>query len=133
MTDAIMVAQGYNNPGGLVQIVPSPLIDGIQYPRVINATDSTVYFDGKPFAPLKFPDILRPLDAITVLNLFGLQTRGVASVRVTIRLPDENMITFSNWNAIAVRWNYGQTITYDPNDWYKSPVIKLRKLVYLSP
>jgi hypothetical protein len=129
MTDAIQVTPGYNNPGSLQTVTPSPSISGVQYPRKLNATDGTVFFDGAPFAVLKFPDMIRPDDAVTVLSLFGLSTSGIASVRVTIRLPDENMRTFSIWNAIAVRWNYGVDISYDLNDWYKSPILLLRKLV----
>jgi hypothetical protein len=127
MANAIQVAPGYDNPGGLVTLDPQPDTDGITWPREINATDSTVYFDGQPFALLRFPDIETPADAVAALAQFGLSTLAVASQRITLRLPDEDKVHFSNYNGIAKRWNYGKDISF-AYCWYEHPKILVRKL-----
>lgn len=130
MTNAVQVAIGYNNAGGLATLDPQPDMDGIAFPREINATSGDVFFDGAKYVLMRFPDIETPADAVAALAQFGLASPSIASAHVTVRLPDEDKVHFSNYNGIAKRWNYGSDIKFY-YVWYENPVILVRKLVAL--
>lgn len=126
MTDAFQVAIGNNNTGGLVTLDPQPDSDGAQYPRVID-TPSTGYFDGKLFTLLRFPDIVTPDAWVTTLARFGLSDPSVREALVTVRLPNENKSSYSNFNGRAVRSQH----TPHEYCYYKTPEILVRRLVAL--
>ncbi len=126
MTDAIQIAVGSNNAGGLASFPVSPDTDGLQYPREIFTT-SGGHFDGKPFHVLRFPDILTPEDWVATLALCGLSSPSVKSALVTARLPGENKTAYANWNGTAMR----SRRTAFEFCWYKAPEIIITRLVAL--
>ena len=124
MASNIKIAVGHNNVAGLSLFEISPDLDEIQHPRTIDAADGSGYFDGSPFVPLRFPDVMEPGVWVRTLGKAGLGDPSVRRVKVTVRLPDEDKVTYRNYNARATR---PQNTSFD-YCWYESPVILITRL-----
>lgn len=123
MTSGIKIAPGWNNTDGLYEFPFSPDMDGVEYPREIY-TPATAYFDGKPFAVLRFPDIMTPADWTDSLSRAGLGDPSVKAARVTVRLPDENKLGYTTYNGVAMR---SRSTTYRIT-WYRAPTLIVTRL-----
>jgi hypothetical protein len=92
-------AAGYNNVAGLTTIKPQPRCPGLLYPRVVYAANGSRYRDGAPYTEFRW-DYLKLAEYTAILTLLGLSS-GVIYAPVTVRLPNYNFTSWSNYNATA--------------------------------
>lgn len=126
MSSLWKIALGYNNVGGLQDMMLTPDTDGIAYPRSFPAVSSMVYDDGQLFIDLHPPQLSLPQDWLNFMNQCGLPF-GTKSCRVTVGIPEENKLTSKNYNGIIVRPEYGNGVSFEFY-WYNNPTMRIRKL-----
>ena len=89
------IADGWNNTGGLADLVIQPASPGgLQIPQRVNADSGDAYHEGEMFMDLVYS---LNEDRAALETQLGVSIT-VASNQVTIRLPDNNY-TFANFNA----------------------------------
>lgn len=119
------VAQGHDNTAGLTDLPLEPRFSGILHPRVVIAASGQKYYDGQPYAELRW-DFMRKSTYETLLTLFGLSDTTL-SAPVTVRLLKNDFITWANYNAIALLPDMGRQIEHERGK-FLNIVIVLRAL-----
>lgn len=128
MASDIKIVPGWNNAAGLSLFDISPDTNGVEYPREIDAADGSGYFDGSPFCVLRFPDIMEPSVWVMTLGKAGLGDPRIRKVKVTVRLPNENKTTYTNYNGWATR----PRSTSFAYCWYETPQILVTHLEFIT-
>lgn len=94
------VALGYDNTGGLTDLVVQPRCRGLGDARRLINGDGLTIPDGGYIAVLEY-GYLSKADWLAILTQFGLHT-GLRSKEITVTLPDNINRAFGNYNAIVL-------------------------------
>ena len=92
-------AVGHDASGSLVDLVPQPRSDGVNYPERVFATDGTLILKGLGFDTWTI-DFLDFADYAALLTAWGLSVTA-PSVEMTIKTLDCDYVTFSTYNALV--------------------------------
>lgn len=97
--DLVRIATGSSQQASYVAFPVAPYYAGLEYPREIYS-GSSIFDDGLPFARLRFVKPSAP-NKVLILTRAGVRSAKVATV--TLRLPDDTRLGYTDYNGQAVQ------------------------------